>query len=802
MNSLLRASRVSSTLLPVVTTFLFFEMTISLFGVVLLSPNHKKGSGLEEKNVQTTEQNRRMPLAEEEYDDAGNPLASSTMSRGTVRSLAPRRNPIEEQHSNLCDQPFSSELAISRNQKDAAVAAERAQISKALSELQTLSQSRLKVVEQTISDKKNSYAARLSALLGLSSYVPSENLDHQKLLAVVEKKITCYQLELQQMVSYLPKRAALLFKDDNFPLNKSQNVVKESLERAQEIGDALIQDVCKSAPGSKATSNDQLESLPSLSDEQLLFLDKVIDLVQKIQLFILGYHSSSFITMNKEQLAEVEAKLMEIPINGVTLQEFEDPDQVDNFSTAEPNQSENFSTEVRDLYLAAQKFLKNNQALFLLKEAETIPTEKASFTAQESARIIRQNVEKIEERKTSIQSEVEETRENNKESIENDLAAMTTLHDLLLNASLSYSAIEDETSIEEKSGNLNQLHDQIIRAIEELTDQGTKLNFTTHTARLSSLETLLEREEFKINAPDLQPMRPLAFLSALNSLENLDRDRIIGTHGRIALDPIKHKRQEDRSSPIPEEDYTEKTRREWTSGIDLIRLAICRTFGIHVINEFDQMFFTKIKHKNSLKVQEVKQFLFDAQNQLKHSPGFFVDSQMSHADFLKISKAISTQESSFPHKVIKKDQERLAFNPFIKKFPNSQYESFFDETSQQDEDIRQREAGFEYVREALREAFPEEFLTKNQMDEILLKFDTKFNVVEDSTLLTLETLHDFIDTERDILRKRPYCSKYMARYLDSDAIRNLRNGLFMSIGSHILPFIFGILSYIAIQSRS
>ena len=788
MNSLLRASRVSSTLLPVVTTFLFFEMTISLFGGVLWSSpskNNQEELGLEKKNTfQTTEGNRRKAdLADERCDADDNHLASWTMLRGTVR---PRRNPIEEQHSNLYDQPFSSSRAFSRKQKDADVAAERAKISNALSEPQTLSQNRLKVIEQTISDQKNSYTARLSALLGLSSYVPSENFNHQKLLAVVEKKITCYQLELQQLVSYLPKRAVLLFKDNNVPLNRSQNVVNASLEQAQEIGDSLIQDVCKSAPGSEATSNDQLESL---SDEQLLFLDKVIDLVQKIQLFILGYHSSSFITTNKEQLAGVEAKLMEIPINGVTLQEFKDPDQVDNFSA-----------EVRDLYLAAQKFLKNNQALFLLKEAETISTEKAFFTAQESARIIRQTVEKIEERKTFIQSEVEETREDNKESIENDVVAMTTLHDLLLNASLYYSAIEDETSIEEKSGNLNQLHDQIIRAIDELTAQETELNFTP---RLSSLKKLLEQEEFKINAPDLQPMRPLAFLSALNSLEiNLDTDRIIGTHGRIALDPIKPKRQEDRSSPIPEEDYTEKTRREWTSGIDLIRLAICRTFGIHVINEFDQMFFTKIKHKNSLKVQEVKQFLFDAQNQLKHSPGFFVDSQMPHADFLKISKDISTQESSFPNKVIKKDQERLAFNPFIKKFPNSQYESFFDATSKQNEDIRQREDGFKYVRDALKEAFPEEFLTKNQMDEILQKFDTKFKVVEGATLLTLETLHAFIDTERDILRKRPYYSKYMARYLDSDAIHNLRNGLFMSIGSHILPFIFGILSYIAIQSRS
>lgn len=296
----------------------------------------------------------------------------------------------------------------------------------------------------------------------------------------------------------------------------------------------------------------------------------------------------------------------------------------------------------------------------------------------------------------------------------------------------------------------------------------------------SKLESVFSTDAFEINDPLLEPESPLDFLENLMSLHgDLHSERIIGTHGKIALDNISINEQRQ---------YSDQIRREWASGINLIRRAICITYSIEVMKAFDGEFWKKRQQSNSLKVGEVINFLLDHNHQPKYRSSFFVDPKMSHEDFLQMLSAAEADNRALFDKVIKIDQATLNFNPFSKKPLNLPDEELATAI------LRQREAGFQYVRETLKKAFPEAFLTNEQMNEVLQTFDDQFKVVPEGTLLTLKNAHTFIESERKILQARSCWKKYVVRYLDQEGIKNMLNGLYYSIGAHLLPCALCILT--------
>ncbi|MEI6416273.1 MAG: hypothetical protein WCO92_00980, partial [Verrucomicrobiota bacterium] len=424
--------------------------------------------------------------------------------------------------------------------------------------------------------------------------------------------------------------------------------------------------------------------------------------------------------------------------------------------------------------------LENSKAQFLLME--TTPEGETSKAASKSAETIGQQAQEIKNEKYLLELEGHETAPADKDQLSIEIEKMDELHNRLLNGMLSYRQIQDEAWIEQQCANLNKLRAEILKKIGAMKEKNSSFITSCAQESFSKLESVFSRDAFAINDPLLEPESPLAFLENLMSLhENLHAERVIGINGKIALDHIEE--NEPRL-------YSDQIRREWASGINLIRRSICITYSIEVMKAFDGKFWKKIQLSNSLKVNEVINFLFDHNQQPKYRSSFFVDPKMSHEDFLQMLSAAEADNGALFDKVIKIDQATLEFNPFSNKPPDPPHEELATAI------LRQREAGFQYVRETLKKAFPEAFLTNEQMNEVLHKFDEAFNVTPDAPLLTLEEARTFIENEREALRARSCYGKYVARYLNQESFINMRNGICYSIGMHLVPFALGILSYL------
>ena len=719
----------------------------------------------------TTEQNRRSAFDEEDNDP--NELTSSFNLTCVDNNESPfiKRNPKR----------LSSEIAIQkqgtyrkastnitdRDNAEIQIKAKRAELIDRFLHNQSLLEKEQVPLQKAILEQQK-MVENLTALRAARGFpytlcssekrnIGRKKIYHQ-LVASLQHRVTNYRIGSEWLLSYLPKRDALFgqFKSTS-PLeenNQLQQTVAKAITDTQQIGQLVLDDFCSSE-----TSNIN-SHLKLLSDEELSFINTVIDLVRDMQFFFLGYHSSSYITMSKEKLAEVE-KALETKIQ-------------------ELNQDKDLEPEIKTRYLAAQELFENNKAELLLME--TISARETISAAANNTATISQAMQETKEAVVSTQLEIDEARPENKKTLESEMLTIEDLHNHLLNAMLSYLEIQDEACIEKRCGNLNTLHDQITLRILSITQEAIRLKIPNSATLSTQLNDLLNQKNLEIDKPLEVPQGPLEFLDELNSLDSsLAKKRIIGTHGKIALDD---------ASSSPTTTYSEQARREWTSGIDLIRLAICRTRGIQHMQKFTETIAVKIREQNSLKVDEVINFLFDDHQQPKYPSSFFVDLKISHEDFLKKLSAPHADKRDLSDKVIKIDQATLDFNPFNKKTPNLPYEDIATA------DLRQREAGFQYVREALKKAFPEAFLTNEEMNEVLHKFDEGFKVTSEGIPLTLEKAHTFIEDERQILKARGCWQKHVARYLGQEGTQNMLNGLYYSIGTHILPVALGIVSYL------
>ena len=790
---------------------LFIGMEAPLSGMMKRWPFERRETTPDKKSstvASTTERNRRNTLGAEDDDSSeqGSPDRFHLVDNDP--SISKRMNPRRQssQRKFTIDQPalqqqLATQLTSSRKQIEEEAAASRTRLAQSLFEKHPSLQEEQNTLED-FSDREKVYqgiealhATQEEALKGIRTaqqqltqerfapkgcfslfyssnekFIAREKVLHQKLFILSQEKVSSYPLELEWLLSFSQKRNALLgysSRSSSSTGNHEQQVaVERALQEAQEVGRPFIEHFCGSLTDNIASS-----TLDVLSDEQLHCINEVIDLVRNTQLFILGYDSSSYITMSKEQLAEIEEGLAE------KIKKL-DPSPSDHLDSGEVR----IDPIIKERYLAAQDLLEHNKAQFLLME--TTPEGETIKAASKSSLAIHEKTQETEKEITgSLQSELGEIETKDTSQLTTEIRKMQELHDRLLNAMLSYREIQDEAWIEKQCGNLNNLHDQIIAAIPAIAAKTASLGVPNSEQQSSQLKTILEKEEFHIDPPLFQPASPLEFLDTLMSLsEELHAERIIGTHGKIALEHAPNSRLETT--------FNEKTRREWISGTNLIRRAICVTRGIEVLRAFDAQFWKKIQLSNSLKVGEVINFLFDHNQQPKYRSSFFVDPKMSHEDFLQMLSAAEADNRALFDKVIKIDQATLNFNPFSKKPLNLPDEELATAI------LRQREAGFQYVREALKKAFPEAFLAQDQMNEVLQTFDDQFKVASEGILLTLKNAHTFIESEREILQARSCWKKYVVRYLDQEGIKNMLNGLYYSIGAHLLPFALGILTYL------
>lgn len=524
----------------------------------------------------------------------------------------------------------------------------------------------------------------------------------------------------------------------------NEKAIKETNGNFEKIKSIATSLLAKIAPQALEQGN---RSAPSQQEKELI--NDVRDLVRDSQLFILGSYAPYHINKSKEELDKIEEML--IPMNKKPLED-----------------SSTYGAVIIGQQQQAKKLLEQCKAQFSLRE--TTSAKAMVKVAQESSDMINSLAGEAQSYQKAFIQESEHAYLNNCTALAEAAESMEELHNKLQKAMLYYVALEGEARIEEDCGELKDLHEKIQAKMQKLQEKMPASEATESPPLLDELNSMLVKSYN--DDPSSYPQAPSEFLAIIKKFaEDLNSEKIIEIHGKVALDNTSTARKEVRR------ELSEKSRKEWMAGINLIRLAICKDFGFHIMQAFDHKFSIKINEKNPLQVGELKDFWL-ANQELRYQPGFFIDPQLPHVDFLAQLEALS---STRVDKIIRIDQATLAFNPFDKKRLDPAGETL------DAAELRQRKAGFEYVREALKLAFPEASLSEEQLGGILNKFDEKYKIINipDSgkTLLTLHEAFSFIKTEKEILQERGCWERYVTRNFDYLSLQVVSNGIYYGFGT-------------------
>jgi len=575
-------------------------------------------------------------------------------------------------------------------------------------------------------------------------------LVRQQSVARLANRFACYDLEGDLLKSYLLKRSTIL-PDEQTSTNQNDfqqlnEKVAEALTNAQYIGNSLIKATLPKPNSSEEINLASIttEQLNSLSAEQITFLNNVLDFVGEIQFFILGCHTSLYITASKDRLDEVETYL-----------EKNDPQKNDGTSL------------IITHYSQVKELLQKSKYEFSLME--TISAQEAINAAEKNAASIEEMMMEVQELENSLITAQEYAVLSRVEILKTETEEVAKLHASLQIALLAYRELQDEVWIEKKCDPLHDLQEKIEKKQQALLS--TSLIENNTQSLLNKFTPLLKSQIFQLDELHSLPQHPSKFLDELEKLDrSFAQEAIVGTHGKIALEVIPQK--------IDNNDYLDLTRKDWTAGRDLIRLGLCRGFGIHVMKQFDQKNQIFVRERNPLIISNLKQFLFNEDRALKYARSFFIPLEMTHENFLQRGDNLAATHAD---KVIKMDTATFAFNPFDKKAPIISQEETLAAA-----ELRQRKAGFEYVREALKLAFPEASLSAKQLDEVLQTFDTQFKLdrsITEKPALTFAASARFIRHQKEILKNRSYWKKNVSPYLDQEALRYVRNGVLYAIGT-------------------
>lgn len=683
--------------------------------------------------------------------------------------------------------------------KDTEVAKQRALTLKAFSQIRERSLAEKERLQRDLLKQQPSLAQH-SAAVYFSKGIPSvllepktanaplkEQYSYQKLLIDIDEQLQLYSSYHQRLSSYLLKREALLPDQTNSEEISCQlnNKCSQAFEKVHAVGISLIQTLIPSFAG--VPSENISPKNFDLSSQSINHLFNTIALISEVEFFILRSHTSIYITESKKKLDEIEAFLD----NSICFK------------------NKKFSDQTKHQHQYSQNLLSISKATFSL--LETSSTEETIEAARNSAHDIQDQLEEIRFFYQSLEHESIHANPKNKDLLKAETEAMQQLIHCLEEATFIYREIEDETWIEKSYPSLHALKEEIQNHLSSFSEAAASLKLEeTTTPLVDELKTVINDSAFELDSVHSLPQHPLLFLDHLEDLESSTEaeEAIISTHGKIALETLPKKENS--------EDYSKEIRRDWSTGIDAIRRGLSIGWGKHIVDQFDRCFSIKISEKNPLFLSELKNFLFTATKKARYARAFFIPSDMTHESFLGYLKKIQEtppshsqgdKEELLSHSVIKIDDLSRTFNPFHKTRRTTSPESLLSSEYLIKTELHQREAGFQYAREALQKAFPEASLSAEQLQHILLKFDDHFKISHitsermfpltfDKDPLTLKELAHFIQQQKVILKNRNFWNKHLLRYLDQNAIQHFANGIYYYIGSHILPVALGILSYL------
>ena len=547
-----------------------------------------------------------------------------------------------------------------------------------------------KEAEDELKEIESSFQANNEVIKQIFHTTLKEAEKSEELIALSETKAAKLQSLSKKALSVLPLRNVILE-------NGGQgNKVQQSIQQAETSGASIIKKL-----------QDQLANATDCQKKQELAegIIRTSNLVQKMQQLMLGYHTPFYITAAKNNLNYL-------------------------FKQASTD------TELQQ----RQLLLENIRTCFLFAEAES-PEAALAFIND----VIQNLCSEIAELKRDIKEarrDLNLVRDSDQYAFEQALQLKSKDSDFMEMAILTYQQIQNELTIETECGSLPDLRNSIEEDLRELS--------LTNQEDLQQLREILTDLENATTVNYEKPKKPLHFLRDVNSLGNDDDDMIItGEHGKIILEKNPHPLEETFLTKFTN-DQTDKNRKKWINGVNLIRFAIARKYGMKAVEIFDARFKIKRDFDISLSIKDLKDFLANCR-----------DIPASHFlhPLTSIEKFMVKLKDADEGDVLKWSKAVFEFNPFLREQVITRQEDLQKIRSQEQpqkslEEIHRQEAaeGIEIARQFIEKKFQTFAISKNRFKAILERFNTQ---IEELPYLTVRDFRIFIAEEGEKIRLSP-----------------------------------------------
>lgn len=521
-------------------------------------------------------------------------------------------------------------------------------------------------------------------------------------------------------LSSLPQREVILEGLENKSLRRA---IQEVETHGKEIISALEAD----------TTND--------CEQQII---TTTELIQKMQQFMLGSHTPFYITAAKNQLSGLFDK------------------------ASKKNSPQDFNNDFQQL----QDLLEKIRTDFLFAEAES---------PEEALEVITKIIEELEMKIKALalvcsnNNTVNLVDPKDQEAFENTIKRKEETRVFFEKAMCTCEQIQNELRIETQCGSLSNLKESIDH---DLTRFGLSHDEKVRQAS-QRLKTILEAPEFNTPVFSLAtPQSPLHFLADIQSANN--NEMIMGEHGKVFLTTNKTPREAEFLVAYSE-NVSEKNRKKWINGIDIIRFGLARKHGMQAVGYFDTdpRFQIRRRYNVCLFTEELKQFL---NTRITMPSSHFLSPLTSMEKFMKRLNQAHDDD------LIKWDEEVLKFNPFLPELMITPREEDLVKIHE-----RELAAGIDHARKAVEKKLKACAIVKisnNRIQNILKRFDDKFKSTHP---LTAKALRDFISEEEKKIEQLPsnvwedYVTDESKKWIMSGAVSGSSSVAVAVFAHHLLP---------------
>src|SRR3990167_3747688 len=511
---------------------------------------------------------------------------------------------------------------------------------------------------------------------------------HDITVAYFQAKKDSYKIQQTIIQSIIDKRNARLTEqaaliktsDSNSQEIRALNQRKNNLETTQNC----IQQAIETEEAAIEWVGDKPAEIP---DETLSLALKVFSAADAMKRIATQQDVSEYVTDAKSQLLSVDQSLM------ILLQ-----------SDLPVNHKFSSHTNITEI----QNFLNTHYTNLLLAEAQS--SESAKLVATDITAILLNKATEMSQKAESSLREIVDADDLDKESLQHQATTFQEITLALEAAARAYDQIADAKLIEAKGGYLEQERFQQLR--QEIASAPQLASSNSLRPIIAAFDAIT----FSTQPPNSFDLDILSQLDSISA--DLNSSKITGDNGKIVLSSSL--------SPLTHED-----RKLYYDGINLIKLALFRDFGIYAVKRFDSSFSSKINANNPLTVGELKNFL--ASEKQLHQSSYFITPTAS------LEELLSQLNSAHKERVIKSDGRHLTFNPFSNT-PLAEASLV--------EEKKEVLEGMNAAREAIESSFSG--LPKNKIESILQRFDA---MVSTKAPLTVETFRSFINREVESVAK-------------------------------------------------